>query len=168
MASQHSRIVEAAKMWFIPWGMLCLLWLLFVAKLSWYEVFVGMSASALATIGFRLVSSRSAVTFNPKMGWLLHIWRLPWLMLHDGWLVLRHLCNPLIRGTHHPGVFQTLRFASEANDARPAARRVLAITYLTLPPNSIAIDIDQQARLIWFHRLEQAKPPQWLQQLEGS
>jgi hypothetical protein len=104
MASQHSRIVEAAKMWFIPWGMLCLLWLLFVAKLSWYEVFVGMSASALATIGFRLVSSRSAVTFNPKMGWLLHIWRLPWLMLHDGWLVLRHLCNPLIRGTHHPAV----------------------------------------------------------------
>jgi hypothetical protein len=54
-------------------GMLCLLWLLFVAKLSWYEAFVGMGALALAIIGFRLVSIRSAVTFNPKMGWFLHI-----------------------------------------------------------------------------------------------
>jgi hypothetical protein len=131
-------------------------------------VLVGVGVTTLATWSWYIVYINSAISFAPKLHWLLPCWRVPGLILHDCWLVIRHLYRQCCLGKDHVGIFQALRFPGGTDDAQSVARRVLAITYLTLSPNSLVIGIDQRTGLLLLHQLEKEAPPLFLKQLGAT
>jgi multisubunit Na+/H+ antiporter MnhE subunit len=153
------------SVWLTSWLILSLLWLLFVGKFTWHELLVGIGAAALSTFVLWLVTIRSAVKFAPTLPWIRQIWRVPWLMGRDCWLLVRHLLAQLCLGKEHGGTFRVLRFPGGADDAPSTARRVLAVTYSTLPPNAIVIDIDREANYMLLHQLEKDAPSDLLKRL---
>lgn len=134
--------------WLVEAGILFGLWLLFVDQWQWHEVMVGAVAAALAATGTELVRGTDHPRFLPHWQWLAEAWRLPWKIVHDCGLLVRNL----VRGGD--GRLLSIPFEAGGTDARSAARRLLAVFYTTLPPNTVVIGIDRQKNQMLLHVLE--------------
>lgn len=153
-------MLRLAGNFLISWASLFGLWFLFVDSRAPGEVFVGLAASMLAAFVSVAVDLLRPARFKPKLRWLLEIRRVPALMIYDCGLLAKHVFTRIFLADTSPGMFQLARFDAGGDDSRSAARRVLAITYSTLPPNSIIVDIDRSAGVMLFHQLEEHGIPE--------
>ncbi len=149
----------------ILWALFLLLWLLYVYQLNWKEFLAGAAASGLAFIPLWLSSRAEQVVFQPKLRWILQIWRLPGEIIQGCVVLLRQMGRTILR---KPGesTFQVASFMCAADQYRQTAQRALAITFASVPPNSLVVGIDTETALILFHQVKKAPVPKVIRLLE--
>jgi multisubunit Na+/H+ antiporter MnhE subunit len=140
--------------WAAAWAVLFVFWLLYVDRLQTAEVVVGAVVAALATAAAVAVRGQALGLFHPYARWFFLLLRVPWLLVNGtavlAWLLIgRHLL-----GREMQAVIKAVPFeAGEKSNARDAARRALAITLTTFPPNFVVIDIDVERKRMLVHQV---------------
>lgn len=150
---------------FLQWVGFTLLWLLFVFQLNVSELVVGASASALTVLAIQTAFRSEPLCFQPRLRWLAQVWRLPVLIVKDSWVLLKALARHLGRKSSRAG-FQLGKFDAPGDDCRASAQRALAVLFLTIPPNSVVLDIDRNRAEMLFHVLETTPVPKLARELE--
>lgn len=139
--------------YFVTWLLLLLMWFLFVAEFSLPELFAGMAAAFVATVGTAVLQATAVIRLRPMLRFVLVAWRLPWHIVTGTGLILRGLAQQLFTRDGAPSLTRAVPFDVGGDDPRSAARRALAITYTTVTPNSIVIDIVREQGLLVFHQI---------------
>lgn len=149
--SRHAveRLVSAV----LDWGVLFLLWLMYVGEGSKSEMITGALAGALAAVASESVRGHNLARFYPATHWIYVLGRLPAAVLRDCGRLTRLLVRRFVRGEPPPATFDEIDFQSGGDDARSAARRALAVSALSLPPNSYVIGVDRGRNRLLLHTL---------------
>jgi multisubunit Na+/H+ antiporter MnhE subunit len=150
---------------FLQWVGFTLLWLLFVFQISRSELLVGISASALTVLALQTALRSEPLCFQPRFRWLVQAWRLPPLIMGDLRVLLKSLARRLARKPSR-AAFQLGRFHAPGDDCRASAQRALAVLFLSIPPNSVILDVDHDCAEMLFHVLESAPVPKLARELE--
>jgi multisubunit Na+/H+ antiporter MnhE subunit len=142
--------------WAVPlWGV----WLVMnLSSLSRAELVVGGGCAALSALVAVGLHEQGLLRLSPKASWLRFTGRLVWRTLVDTGTVLAEVVRRLGGGTPRGG-FVTYSFPAHGRDARSVARKVLATTALSLPPNSYVVDFDEETNRMLVHELV-SKPRQ--------
>jgi len=139
--------------WLAEAGILFCVWMIYTWQLSRAELLVGIGAALLAAAGAEAVRGLNFAGFYPLMTWVLEVRRLPLTAL-KGCAVLvevlwrRHVLKREVRGG-----LRTVRFEAGGDDARSAARRALAVAFVSFAPNSIVVHIDRERGVMIYHQI---------------
>jgi hypothetical protein len=134
-----------------------LAWLLFTDTFQYWELLFGAASSLLAAIGAEAARSAVVVKFRPKLSWILEGWRLPWYVVQGCaqilWVMFKDVLKP------ERSVLRSVEYDGGGDDAGSAARRALTITYTTMPPNFVILDIDAAKRVMIVHQVSESPTP---------
>jgi multisubunit Na+/H+ antiporter MnhE subunit len=140
-------------------------WLIFAASLNVEEWVFGTFAAAASVLAFRVSTGAEPLCFSPRFQSLLQAWRLPALVLRGTWILMEEFAGTIKR-TPKRSAFRLASFHATGTGCRAAAKRVLAIIFGTLPPNSLIVGIDRKAGIILFHQLRKEPLPQIVRRVE--
>ncbi|MGH9397328.1 MAG: hypothetical protein ACRD18_10830 [Terriglobia bacterium] len=142
-----------------------LLWFVFVGTPSWAEFCVGIAAGVITALAATGIRRRNFGIFRPYARWLLEAWHLPGAVMYDYGVLASVLFSGIFKGKKKVGFFKVVKYSAGGADSRSAARRALAITMASLPPNSLVIDIDVQKHFMLIHQVRPADVPKYLKPL---
>lgn len=132
------------------------LWIVFVFSVGRNEMIVGAACSIVAGCFATFVGCRRPVPFRPSLRNWLEAWRLPWYIVNDSAVIVLAFLRDLL-GRRNPSLFRAAPFAAGSQQSQPdTARRVLAVAYTTVTPNSIVVGIDIKRNLLLFHQIERS------------
>jgi multisubunit Na+/H+ antiporter MnhE subunit len=155
-------------LWFAEWVVLSAFWFLFVGKLAFIEALVGISMAALVAAATEMVRGQNFARFHPRKRWLLGTWRVPIDVLRDCAIVTVVLWRRLLQSRDVQGSFRCLSLPAEGSNSRDSARRALAIAFVSLPPNTYVVGIDQEKNSMLLHELEPQRQVPELAKLLGA
>lgn len=141
------------------------LWFLFVYQLSLIELAAGAAAAALTVVAMRVSLRAVPLRFKPEARWLSRSFNLPVTVVKDMVVLLRALARLVMR-KKIPSLFQVTHFGAIADNPRANAKRVLAVAFTSVSPNSIVIGINRENGLLLFHELEKTSLPKILEELQ--
>jgi multisubunit Na+/H+ antiporter MnhE subunit len=148
----------------MQWAGLMLFWMLFVFRFSAAEFLLGAAASALGVLALRVACTAVPLCFQPRARWVAQAWRLPAAIARDLAILIRVLARRIVRGSSR-GVWRQAEFHT-SDDCHGSAQRALAVLFLTTPPNSIVVDLDQSHSRMLFHELSNSPLPAFVRKLE--
>lgn len=151
-------IPRVAKSWAINFVFLLGLWLLFVSEVKELEILVGVGAALVGALGDGIVKAKGFTKFRPRTKWLLLVTWEPWYVLTGSAAILWALARQLLGKKSH-AQFRAVPFRAGGNDAHSAARRALAITLTTIPPNFIVVGIDRERNFMLVHQVSPTGTP---------
>jgi multisubunit Na+/H+ antiporter MnhE subunit len=157
--------LHIAPFWIVEFAVLFGLYLLFASSLDAMELYVGLAIAALAGSGMELARAQKLVKFRPRPIWLAYVLSLPWYTLSGAWEIFLVLAKHALRMDHPRSLHRAVRFDAGASDAASAARRALATTYTTVPPNFIVLDILRDRRLMLYHQISPSGVPKITEEL---
>jgi len=143
----------------VEWIFLLALWMAFVSQMKKDELMVGVFVSAIGALADFAVKREPFAKFSPKPGWVLLGLLLPWYAAKGTLLTLQAFGGRLIGRTPRSS-FKLFRYDATGDDARSAAKRALAVAYLTIPPNSIIVGIDNEKGRVLTHQILPTPPNQ--------
>jgi multisubunit Na+/H+ antiporter MnhE subunit len=153
-----ARVLKAIEFSSIEFLFLLGLWMLFVSQLQLAEFVAGMCAAALGAVGDGLIKSKRFAKFRPRLKWLwLFAWE-PWYALTGSAAIFRALARRLA-GKKSKAQFRVVPFRAGGDDSESAARRALAITLTTIPPNFIVVGTDKQRNFMLVHQVSPTGTP---------
>jgi hypothetical protein len=139
------------------WAASFCLWLLFVNTTRMHELWLAAAASVVAASGAEVVRAQPFADFRPRLVWLIQAWREPWYILEGCatifWVFFKHFFRP------EPSVLREVVYDPGGSDRESAARRALAITYTTVPPNFVVLGIDFDKRVMLVHQVSETETP---------
>ncbi len=131
-----------------------LAWLLYTNNAKLWDVVLGAASAVLGAMGAEAARSAGVAKFRPKLSWILEGWRLPWYLLQGCWQILVQLVKP-----HEPSVLRSVVYDFGGDDAASAARRALTVTFTTMPPNFVILDIDRAHDVMIVHQVTETPTP---------
>ena len=143
------------------WG----LWMGLVSNPHRSEMLAGLAAAAVAAVADAVVKTHKLVQFVPRISWLALIFLEPWYVLQGTWKIFVALARRLL-GRHSEAELKAVRFDPGSDDDASQARRALAITYISLPPQSYVLGIDRKRGLMLAHHIAPA-PASFLERKLG-
>ena len=141
--------------------------MLFAGNTAMGEILTGIAAAIVAVIGFEAAKRAEPLRFRPSLRALAQIWRVPALIADGTWVLIVELARR-VRGRRKRSLFQLTPFHAAGADGRSAAKRALAIIYVTLPPNFLIIGIDRKSKLMLFHQVRNDPVPEVVERLESA
>ena len=152
-----SELAVRAAFWLLYWAASFCLWLLFVNTTKMHELWLAAAASAIAATAAETVRKQPFAGFRPRLMWLLQAWREPWYIVEGCasifWALFKHFFRP------EPSVLREVVFDPGGADPASAARRALAITYTTVPPNFVVLGIDLDKKVMLVHQVSETETP---------
>jgi multisubunit Na+/H+ antiporter MnhE subunit len=151
-------------------------WFLFTAALAWvtWFVFTGEptveemlagAACALFTALFCIRTWREMdLLIQLRAADLLQGLRVPWTLIQGAAQVIAVLAKDLTAGPRADSVLCAVPF-ERRHDGHGRLRRVLAVSYTSISPNTIVIGIDRSRSLFLYHAISPARLPQMAQNL---
>ena len=134
------------------------LWMLFVSSTQLAEFIAGVGAAAVSAIADGEVKSKRFAKFRPRLKWLwLFAWE-PWYVLTGSAAIFWALARRLA-GKKSEAQFRVIAFRAGGDDSESAARRALAITLTTIPPNFIVVGIDKERHFMLVHQVSPTGTP---------
>src|SRR4051794_40495546 len=109
----------AVRAWVGWWVVSAALWLWLVDNTHVPEMIVGAGVSVVAASGALVVRQQRLVVLRPRLRWLVRLWRPLLAFPRDMWLLVKALPR------RRAGTFYALDAATEGDDPRTAAQRVL-------------------------------------------
>ncbi len=134
------------------------LWMAFVSNPKLSELWVGLVVAAIGAVADAIVKKEGLARFNPKLSWVLLIFWEPWYTLTGTWAVLKALVRTAL-GKKSEAQFTVKGYDYGGQDARSSAKRTLATTYMTIPPNFIIVGIDRRKQQVLVHQVEPTSTP---------
>jgi hypothetical protein len=148
-------MLARALYWLLEFVVLLCAWWLFTGTVGWNETVAGAGAALLGATATEAVRGVEHPRFLPDLRWIADFRHVPGAILKDSLLVTGKLWRMLFAGDRSTGRFVSVPFPPTGSGARSIARRVLAILYTTLPPNTIVIGIDRAHNGMLMHQLEE-------------
>jgi hypothetical protein len=152
------RLIRIALISLPEFCILVLLWMLFVSKLQRMEFWLGVGVAAFAAVADAVVKRKKIVHFLPHAGGLALIFLEPWYALDGTWEIMAALGKRLL-GRRSEAQFKIVKFDMGGNDRASQARRGLAITYFTIPPNFIVMGMDCERAAMVVHQVSPSAVP---------
>jgi multisubunit Na+/H+ antiporter MnhE subunit len=146
--------------WIGHFLVMVVLWFLFASKVEPGEILVGIAGAALAAVGDRTVRRRLPTRFQPRIAWLLEVWRLPGYALSGTVVIFKVLISRLILLKEPQGLLRSVPFDPGGETGRASARRALALVMTTFPPNFIVVGIDKERKSMLVHQIEESDVPE--------
>lgn len=154
----QGRILKAIEFSSIEFLFLVGLWMLFVSSMQLAEFTAGIAAAALGAVADGVVKSQRLAQFRPRLKWLwLFAWE-PWYALTGTAAIFWALARRLA-GKKSEAQLRVVSFRAGGDDSEAAARRALAITLTTIPPNFIVVGIDKQQNFMLVHQVSPTGTP---------
>ncbi len=135
------------------------IYLLLAGKFEFLELIAGAASAVLAIIGSEFVKAQNLPRFHPRVRWLARSWRVPISFFTGSAIIFRFLFRSASRQLKGGGQFREVPFEAGSRDRRSAARKVLAVIYLSLGPSSIVVLIDQENKSMLLHLLGTSAVP---------
>jgi multisubunit Na+/H+ antiporter MnhE subunit len=134
-------------------------WVLFAGSVEPLELAMGAAVAELATLALVASELRSLakVVFVGRL--FAQARYLPIYAVTGTWDILRVLLSQLAGRGAAPSLLAALPYAAVGESEFDATRRALAITFTTISPNFVVIDIDRAGGLLLFHQLEDSETP---------
>jgi multisubunit Na+/H+ antiporter MnhE subunit len=133
------------------WAVLAGFWLVLADKSEFPELCAAVVAGAVGAAAAVAARAEQDVVARPRARRVARLIRPVKRVPHDLWLLLRALAQAAAghapAGERYEVPFDT------ADDARGAARQVLAAIGGTLPPNTVVAGFDDERRTMVVHRL---------------
>jgi hypothetical protein len=158
-----ANLATRTLFWLIYWLSCFCLWLLFVNTTKPHELWMAAMASAFGATAAEVVREQPFADFRPRLSWLLQVWREPWYIAQGCAVVLWAFLKHFVKA--EPSVLREVVFDSGGSDPQSAARRALAITYTTVPPNFVVISIDLKKNAMLVHQVSESATPKMTQNL---
>jgi multisubunit Na+/H+ antiporter MnhE subunit len=144
--------------WLAWFAVLNLVWLALVATLNWQEEIAGVIASAIGATAAVAVQAQGLVHLELKLRWLGGLWRLPWMVVSETWLVFAALLRQLFGGRPVEGQFRCEFYPHSGDDAEDEARRALYKLEGSIAPNTVVVGYDEETGSMLLHELVERKP----------
>lgn len=135
---------------FLTWLSQWILWLILADNYGVRELLIGASASAIGAYFTTLFASRAREHFKFRARDLAQAIYIPEILFSDTWILLVAIKRQLMRQKLSGGIV-SVRFLYGDDAPGSRARRALAITYLTLTPNSLVLGIAKDTTAIFPH-----------------
>lgn len=149
-------VIAAAVSW--------LAWLMFTGETSLQETAAG-AGCALFTAWFCIRTWRQmGLLIRMRLADFLEGWEIPWTLLTGAAQVVSVLAKDLSTGPRAASSYSAVPF-ERAPDGTGMFRRILAVSYTSVSPNTIVIGIDRQRGLMLYHTICPVKLPQMTQKL---
>lgn len=149
-------VVTAALAWFA--------WFVFTGQPSFQEMLAGMGC-ALFTAWFSVRTWRQMdLLIALRAADFLESWQLPWTLIQGAAQVIAVLIRDLTVGPRAASILCAVPF-ERRNDGHGMLRRVLAVSFTSVSPNTIVIGVDRRRGLLLYHTISPAKLPQMTQNL---
>ena len=159
------KLIKIAPFWIGEFALLFGVYLLFTSSLQAAELYVGLAVAALGATGTEVVRAQKLAEFHPRPVWLLFALSLPWYVLSGAREIFLVLAKWAVRVDHPRSLQRAVRFEAGEADASSAARRALAISYSTVPPNFIILDILRDRKLMLYHQISPSGVPKVTEKL---
>lgn len=154
----QGRVLKAIMFSSLEFLFLVGVWMLFVSQTQRAEFVAGVGAAALGALADGIVKAKRLAKFRPRPQWLaLFVWE-PWYVLTGSFAVLRAFARRLA-ARRPQTLFRAVEFHAGGNDAKSAARRALAITAISISPETIVVGIDQEREFLLLHLLAPTATP---------
>ncbi|HLX75157.1 MAG TPA: hypothetical protein VKR26_10485 [Terriglobales bacterium] len=154
----RGRVFKAITFSGVEFLFLLGLWMLFVSTTQHAELVAGVCAAGMGAVADGVVKAQGFAKFRPRGQWLwLFSWE-PWYVLTGSAAILWALLKRLA-GKKSEAQFRVVPFRAGGDDAESAARRALAITLTTIPPNFIVVGIDKKRNLMLVHQVSPTGTP---------
>ena len=137
---------------------LAVLWMLLVSQMKLTEFWLGLAVALVASVADAVVKSQRLVDFLPHPGWLSLIFLEPWYAIEGTWEILLALAER-IAGKPSQAILKVIEFSPGGDDKASQARRAIAITYFTIPPNFVVLGIDRDRGLMLVHQVSASGVP---------
>lgn len=151
--------------WFLDFILLMALWLAFVFKAEWQETVVGIGAAALGASATAAVRATGHPRFLPRLSWILEFRRVPGQIISDTAAMIGKLFRMAVRGDTGIGRIIAIPFEPGDEGGHSVARRALAVTYASISPDSIVMEIDRAHNRALVHMLTGRRAPEVLRRL---
>lgn len=156
------RIISLPSL--LTWASQWVLWLIFADNVGFRELVVGGAASVISTFLVILFLARTSERFRLKSKSLIQALDIPGVLLHDTWILLRTITLRLL-GKQTPSQIVSVPFHAGGNDPDSRGCRALAITFLTLTPNTLVLGILKKENLLFFHTLVPQPLPSFMNKM---
>ena len=131
-----------------------LCWIIFVGTFSLHELLIGVLGALLATAGLSIINRHYPARFHPRLRDLRSLWRLPGYLISDTWKILALRAKDLRSIRTANSLFRVVPFqAGGKEDPRATARRVLAVIYTTITPNTVVLGVNTNDQNLLLHQL---------------
>ena len=138
----------------VEWAFLVLLWMLFVSQWKKDELLIGIGAALIGAVADAIVKAEGFAKFSPKPEWLLLLLWMPYYVAKGSWACFKAFFGEIL-GRSPASTFAAKGYSpAKRQDATSAAKRALATTFLTIPPNSIVVGIDSEQEQVLTHEIE--------------
>jgi len=143
----------AIRAWAIWWVLCMAVWMALVDRVPLDELITGVVVAALGATAAVLVRRRRSVLLRPRARWLRGAWRPLLALAGDLPPLGRALWTRGIVRRQETGAVRTLRFDAVGDDPEQAAFRVLTTALGSVGPNTIVLEVDVDAHLLYAHQL---------------
>lgn len=143
-------------------------WFIITAALAWlaWFVFTGEPTfeEMLAGVGCALFCAWFCIHTWREMDLMIALrtadflegWRLPWTLMLGAFQVIAVLARDLTTGPRAESILCAVPF-ERRHDGNGMFRRVLAVSYTSVSPNTIVIGVDRHRGLFLYHAISRAK-----------
>jgi multisubunit Na+/H+ antiporter MnhE subunit len=149
----------AVRAWLIWWILCAALWLALIDRVAIAELLTGVVAAAIGATAAVLVRQQRDTVIRPRARWLPAMGRAALSLVTDLWPLGRALVGRGVLRRGDAGTVHELRFDAVGDDPESAAFRVLTATLGSLGPNTIVLDIDLEAHVLYAHQLVPERDP---------
>lgn len=157
----HFRLAR----WFAMTAALAwLAWFVFTGELSFEEMLAG-AGCAIFTAWFCIRTwQQMDLLIELRVADFLQVWWLPWTLIQGAAQVVAVLARDLTTGPRADSIFCAVPF-ERRHDGNGMLRRVLAVSFTSVSPNTIVIGIDRRRGLLLYHTISPSKLPEMTQNL---
>jgi multisubunit Na+/H+ antiporter MnhE subunit len=139
--------------WLVWWTLLMSFWVILDDSLASDELLAGAGAAALGATLAELVGHQSGLRFRIRIEWLRPALRLPAQVGRDTWVVFAALWRRVAHGEEPRSGFLAVPVRPPGVADEDRSWRVLEVWRLSVAPNSFALGIDQDRRVMIVHQL---------------
>lgn len=129
-----------------------LLWIAFADNSGIREIVIGAVVTAMATLAVWRFRRRTHDRYKLRFEYVRQAVHIPKSIIVDTWILLRVIVMRL-RGKAIPARIIGVPFKNGGNGPVSRGRRSLAITFLTLTPNTLVLGLLPDKQLLLFHTL---------------
>jgi len=141
-----------ALYWGAWWLASMAVWLLLTSTVSLNEVITGFGAATVAATAAAAAHRRHGLPVRVSLRDLGVVWRIPWCVAADTWLLIRAL-GRRISGQEVHGGFREVSWAPPPGERERHGMEAFGTVVTTISPNHIVVGFDLDSRTVLVHEL---------------
>jgi multisubunit Na+/H+ antiporter MnhE subunit len=142
--------------WVVWWVLLMAFWVWIDDSLALAELIAGAIVAAAGATVAEVVQYQAGSHIRVRAEWLAKVLQLPLQIAQDTVILLAALWRKVVSGIDPPSGFEVLPVAPGDDSAEAKTRRALILGAKSVSPNTYALGLDRERKLMIVHHLVMA------------